>query len=363
MPLKPHRALLPLSCLYGAVVALRNRMYDCGWLRARRFPTPVISVGNLSAGGTGKTPHIEYLLRLLLPLGQVAVLSRGYRRQSHGYVRATEATPVEEIGDEPWQMKHKFPRAIVAVDADRCHGIELLEQNVGDLRAILLDDAFQHRRVKPGLSLLLIDSHRLPWDDRLLPAGYLREPLAGKRRADAVIFTKCPTGFTRAEADALKRRLQPEAAQQVYFTTLAYGRLQPLFPGEGAEQPLSALAGRTVVLLAGIAHPKPLAETLGQWAQVKLLAYDDHHDFSPADLQHLADECRQATNPVVVTTEKDAARLSRLRNDYPAALRAESYVLPVEVKFLFGDDKKFNEYITRYVQQHPRNHPLSPPAP
>jgi tetraacyldisaccharide 4'-kinase len=355
MPLKPHKALLPLACLYGAAVALRNRLFDCGWLRERRFPLPVVGVGNLTVGGTGKTPHIEYLLRLLLPLGQVAVLSRGYRRQSEGFVCATRETPVAEVGDEPWQMKQKFPRAVVAVDANRCRGIERLQESVEGLKAVLLDDSFQHRYVKPGINILLVDSRRPVWDDRMLPAGYLREPAAGKRRADVVILTKCPPDMPEAEADRLRTRLQPLPHQQVFFTTLAYGQLRPLFGSDATERPLSCLQGHTAVLLTGIAAPQPLAEEVGRWARVVPLTFGDHHDFSPADLHLLAETCRRADRPAVVTTEKDAARLSSLSGYYPEELRKCTYVLPVEVRFLYGDDKKFNKIITEYVEPHPTN--------
>ncbi len=355
MSLKPHKALLPLACLYAAGAALRNLLFDCGWLRERRFGLPVIGIGNLTVGGTGKTPHIEYLLRLLLPLGEVAVLSRGYRRQSRGFVCATPETPVAEVGDEPWQMKQKFPRAVVAVDSNRCRGIEQLRESVEGLEAVLLDDSFQHRYVKPGINILLVDSRRPIWDDHVLPAGYLREPRRGKRRADVVILTKCPPHMPEAEARALRGKLRPLPRQQVFFTTLAYGQLRPLFGKGGRLRPLADLQGRTVVLLTGIAAPQPLAEEVARWAKVVPLAFGDHHDFSPADLQRLAETCRRAGNPVVLTTEKDAARLSRLSSSYPEELRACSFVLPVEARFLYGGEKKFNKIITEYVEQHPTN--------
>ena len=355
MTLKPHIALLPLACLYAAGAALRNLLFDCGWLRSRRFRTPVVGVGNLTAGGTGKTPHIEYLLRLLLPGGGVAVLSRGYRRKSRGYVCATEQTPVEEVGDEPWQMKHKFPRATVAVCADRCLGIERLEESVAGLRAVLLDDAFQHRHVRPGISILLVDSGRPFWRDHVLPAGYLREPPCGRRRADIVIFTKCPPRLPAARAGEMRRRLRPAPGQEVFFTTLAYGRLRPLFPGEGEEMPLAALQGRPAVLLTGIAAPGPMEQEVGRWTQTRSLAFGDHHDFSPADLRRLREACRPLARPAVVTTEKDAARLLSLGSAYPEELRAESYVLPVEVRFLYGEETKFNNLITEYVERNTRN--------
>ena len=190
--IKINKWLLPLSWAYGLGVKLRNMMFDIGILKARAFDIPVISVGNITVGGTGKTPHVEYLAQLLKGKFRIAVLSRGYKRKSKGFIKADATTSMQEIGDEPFQMKQKFPKASVAVCKKRVEGIERLTHDDHNLGAIVLDDAFQHRYVKPGVNILLVDYHRLVIYDRLLPAGRLREPLSGKNRADIVIVTKCP---------------------------------------------------------------------------------------------------------------------------------------------------------------------------
>ena len=190
--IKVNDWMLPLSWLYGIGVKLRNWCFEAGILKSRSFDVPVISVGNITVGGTGKTPHVEYLIELLQQKFHVAVLSRGYKRKSKGFIKADANSSVHDIGDEPFQMKQKYPGITVAVDKDRCHGIDLLTSNDKHLDAILLDDAFQHRYVKPGINILLVDYHRLIIYDKLLPAGRLREPLSGKNRADIVIVTKCP---------------------------------------------------------------------------------------------------------------------------------------------------------------------------
>ena len=206
---KIHHWLYPLSWLYGIGVCLRNKLFDWGWLRSKSFDIPVICVGNLAVGGTGKTPHTEYLIRLLQNEGiNVAALSRGYKRKSKGYILATAESSAGKIGDEPYQIKSKFPDIRVAVDEDRCHGIEqLLKLKNPAVDAVLLDDAFQHRRVKAGLNILLTDFHRLLCDDVLLPAGRLREPAGGKNRAQIVIVTKCPDNIKPIDFNIITKRL------------------------------------------------------------------------------------------------------------------------------------------------------------
>ena len=227
--IKINKALRPLSWLYGVGVKLRNTMFNIGVLKSRAFDIPVISVGNITVGGTGKTPHVEYLIRLLQDRFRVAVLSRGYKRSSKGFVQANAATTMPEIGDEPYQMKQKFPNITIAVDKNRCHGIDQLVANDQKLDVILLDDAFQHRYVKPGINILLVDYHRLIIYDELLPAGRLREPLEGKDRADIVIVTKCPKDLKPMEYRVITKAMNLFPYQQLFFSTIEYGQLRPLF--------------------------------------------------------------------------------------------------------------------------------------
>ena len=215
--IKINEWMLPLSWLYGLGVRLRNQLFELGILKSRSFDIPVISVGNITVGGSGKTPHVEYLIRLLKSNSKVAVLSRGYKRKSKGYVLAGKDTRMRDIGDEPYQMKTKFPDIHVAVDKSRCHGIDMLTSGEAtkDTDVILLDDAFQHRYVKPGINILLVDYHRLIIYDKLLPAGRLREPQKGKSRADIVIITKCPKDLKPMEYRVIIKAMDLYPYQQL----------------------------------------------------------------------------------------------------------------------------------------------------
>ena len=261
--IKIHKWLYPVSWIYGAVVTVRNKLFDWGFLRSKSFGVPVICIGNLSVGGTGKTPHTEYLIKLLRDNYHVAVLSRGYKRHSRGYVLATPQSTARSIGDEPYQMHTKFPSVTLAVDENRCHGIEqLLSIKEPSIEVVLLDDAFQHRYVKPGLSILLTDYHRLFCDDTLLPAGRLRESVNGKNRAQIVIVTKCPQDIKPIDYNIITKRLNLYPYQQLYFSSFRYGNLQPVFPSANSEidstvneLPLSALTNTDILLVTGIASP------------------------------------------------------------------------------------------------------------
>ena len=277
---KIYWGLWPFSVLFGIGVRLRNLLFDVGWLHEERFPLPVICIGNLTVGGTGKTPHTEYLIRLLQNSFRLAVLSRGYKRKSKGFVLASSTSRMEDIGDEPYQMARKFPAIHVAVDGDRCRGIRQLTspQGAPDTEVILLDDAFQHRYVRPGLRILLMDYHRPVECDQLLPAGRLREPASGKKRADLLIVTKCPPTLSLEECERIRQRIQLLPHQEVFFTTLAYGKLYPLFM-DAPTQPLDVLKDKEVLLVTGIASPAPLMEEVGRHAaRITPLLFGDHHN-------------------------------------------------------------------------------------
>ena len=269
--IKIHKGLLPLSWLYGLGVMVRNELFELGVLKSRSFDVPVISVGNITVGGSGKTPHVEYLVRLLKDVSQVAVLSRGYKRKSTGYVLAETDTSVEMIGDEPFQMKQKFPNVYVAVDKKRCEGIDKLTQDeqTKDTDVVLLDDAFQHRYVKPGINILLVDYHRLIIYDKLLPAGRLREPLSGKNRADIVIVTKCPKELNPIDYRVLNKAMNLYPFQELFFTTLEYCDLVPVFDDVANEKtiPLTDIHNKNVLLLTGIALPKQMEVDLSQYVE------------------------------------------------------------------------------------------------
>lgn len=361
-PIKIYHGLQPFACLFRIGVSVRNYLFDKGVLRTQTFPVPVICVGNITVGGTGKTPHTEYLIRLLKDEFRVAVLSRGYKRKSKGFVLADPSTPMEEIGDEPYQMAHKFPDIYMAVDRDRCHGIGMLTdgKTVPGVDVIILDDAYQHRYVKAGRTILLIDYNRPIHKDCMLPAGRLREPQQGKRRADIIIVSKCPADISHEEREELRRAIAPSTGQQLYFTTLDYGRLQPLFT-TGDEKPLESLqVDEHILLVTGIASPAAIITRLEKHTRhIGTLTFADHHDFSEADLQRI-EKAFDALPPkkLIVTTEKDAARLLH----HPAVsekLKPYIYVLPVNVEFLDKGEQMFNQNIIEYVRKDSRDSSLS----
>lgn len=351
-----NRKLLPLSWLYGLAVSLRNLLFETNVLKSKSYKTPVISVGNITVGGTGKTPHVEYLVRLLRDKARVAVLSRGYKRKSCGYVLAGKNTKVSDIGDEPFQMKQKFPDVTVAVDKKRTRGIERLisDKETKQTDVILLDDAFQHRYVKPGINILLVDYHQMILQDTLLPAGRLREPLSSKNRADIVIVTKCPTDLKPMDYRVLTKQMNLFPYQQLYFTTIDYELLKPVFPEDASQ--VTTLSGYNVLLLTGIASPRPLQEALTpQAASLRALLYADHHHFTPKDIERITQEFLQLPTPrLIVTTEKDAVRL-KATDLLPAELRQSLYQQPIHVSFMLDQENKFNETIIGYVRKNSRN--------
>ena len=355
--IKINEWMLPLSWLYGLGVRLRNQLFEIGLLKSRSFDIPVISVGNITVGGSGKTPHVEYLIRLLKDRAKVAVLSRGYKRKSRGYVLAGEKTTMSDIGDEPFQMKTKFPDIYVAVDKNRCHGIDTLtgSKETKDTDVILLDDAFQHRYVKPGINILLVDYHRLIIYDKLLPAGRLREPQNGKSRADIVIITKCPKDLKPMEYRVIIKAMNLYPYQQLYFTTLEYDNLRPMFCGE--ERPLKSISKKeNILLLTGIASPKQMIYDLKECSpNITPMTFPDHHQFTKKDIERINDAFAAMQSPkIIITTEKDNARLFGMEG-LSDEVRHNIYILPVKIKFMPGQEKEFNNKIIGYVQKNSKN--------
>lgn len=349
--------LLPLSWLYGIGVRIRNWMFDIGLKKSRSFDIPVISVGNLTVGGSGKTPHVEYLVRLLKDKVKVAVLSRGYKRKSKGYVLAGKQTKMQEIGDEPYQMKNKFGDIYVAVDKDRCHGIEQLTGNkeTNDTDVILLDDAFQHRHVKPGINILLVDYHRLIIYDKLLPAGRLREPLSGKNRADIVIVTKCPKDMKPMDFRVIMRAMNLYPYQKLFFTTLKYGSLIPVYCGEKRKME-SIGKNENILLLTGIASPEQMVTDIRPYTEnIVQMNFPDHHKFTPKDINRINEEFAGMPSPkIIITTEKDNTRLFGMEG-LSEEVRHSMFILPVEVCFMQEQEEMFNEKIIGYVRKNSRN--------
>lgn len=351
--IKIHSSLLPLSFLYGMGVRFRNMLFDTGILESRSFPVPVISVGNITVGGAGKTPHVEYLIRLLCETKRVSVLSRGYKRRTKGYLLASSSSTSLELGDEPYQMYLKYGRQVhVAVSANRCEGIERLcsDPETKDTDVILLDDAFQHRYVKPGVNILLVDYHRLIVYDKLLPAGRLREPKDGKRRADIVIVTKCPPDLRPMDFRVITKALNLYPYQKLFFTTIEYGDLIPLFTNSRSLALSEITSDYEVLVLSGIASPQHLLCDIQKHTEnVIPMTFRDHHIFTPKDIARINNTFDSLSSKrIIITTEKDAARLVGL-DGLSDDVRNHIYALPIKTTFLLEQQEQFDEFILSYV--------------
>lgn len=351
--IKIHSSLLPLSFLYGMGVRFRNMLFDTGILESRSFPIPVISVGNITVGGAGKTPHVEYLIRLLCETKRVSVLSRGYKRRTKGYLLASSSSTSLELGDEPYQMYLKYGRQVnVAVSANRCEGIERLcsDPETKDTDVILLDDAFQHRYVKPGVNILLVDYHRLIVYDKLLPAGRLREPKDGKRRADIVIVTKCPPDLRPMDFRVITKALNLYPYQKLFFTTIEYGDLIPLFSNSRSLALSEITSDYEVLVLSGIASPQHLLCDIQKHTDnVIPMTFRDHHLFTPKDIARINNTFDSLSSKrIIITTEKDAARLVGL-DGLSDDVRNHIYALPIKTTFLLEQQEQFDEFILSYV--------------
>lgn len=330
--------LLPLSKLYGFGVGVRNLMFDWHILKQREFGVPVIVVGNLVAGGTGKTPHTEYIIDLLKYKYRIGMLSRGYKRQTKGFVLATRRSTPADIGDEPYQIYQKFGNDItVAVCEDRCAGIEAMLQFDPKINLVILDDAFQHRYVKPTVSIVLTEFNRPVFYDKLLPYGRLRESQKALSRCDMVVVTKCPDQLKAIEYRIFKNSLNLFPYQKLLFSRFEYLPLEPVFPDEAMQPPhLSWLNGSdSVMLLSGVANPKPLARYLKKFHhRLVVRQYPDHHNFTRRDLDAVARQFRamEGERKLIVTTEKDAVRLAA--NPYfPHELKEAIFYQPIKVVF------------------------------
>ena len=327
---------------------MRNTLFDQGVLHSHSFSVPIISVGNLAVGGTGKTPHVEHLVRLLCDSKRIAVLSRGYKRRTKGFVLADTTSTAADIGDEPRQLKSKFSKLTVAVDADRCHGIRKLmkDSRTRATQVIILDDAFQHRYVKPGLNIVLIEHRRL-YGDKLLPAGRLREPMSCLRRADIILVTKCPYSLSKDEKSAAQKTIRQYTEKPMFFSRMVYQDLEPVFCGDTI--PLDNISADTnVLLVTGIAHPGPLADEIRHHtSHIKHLVYGDHHDFSATDISNINTAFASLSVPrMLITTEKDAARLS-CASGLTDEVRQGSWQLPIHVDI--DNQEGFNQIIIDFV--------------
>lgn len=336
---------------YSWITATRNRMFDSNLIESREFTIPTICIGNISVGGTGKTPHTEYLIRLLKEKYRTAVLSRGYGRSSKGYILADGSTAMSQIGDEPFQIKNKFKDTDVAVCEKRVIGIEKIMSDIKDTEVILLDDAFQHRYVKAGLNILLIDSSRPIWQDCILPFGRMRESENGIKRADIAIITKCKE-LTTEEKEACISHIKKSKDIPVFFSHMQYGELYPLF-GCCKKRITKDME---VLLVTGIARPEPLKKEIERrCSKVTLMKFADHHNFTESDFKSIEQQYNnlKSDNKIIVTTEKDATRILQ-HTGTTEQIKQNLHVLPIEVDFL-SEKELFNKIILDYVAENSRN--------
>jgi tetraacyldisaccharide 4'-kinase len=351
--LKGLRLLLfPFSLLAGLYINCRNWLYNKKFIKTTTFNLPLICVGNLSVGGTGKSPMTEYLIRLLSQRFDVATLSRGYKRKTKGYVLAGAGTTALEIGDEPMQFHNKFPAVGVAVGESRIEAIPQILHDRPQTQIIILDDAFQHRQLQAGFNILLTEHGNPYWHDWFLPTGDLRDQKSSAARAQVIVVTKCPAGMSETDQQDCIRHMQPLPHQHVFFATIDYGVPYHLL----SHQPMPLHQEQEVLLVCGIANPAPLKQYLEQ--KVKLYnekRFADHHIFSIDDIHNMKEEldALHGGGKIILTTEKDAVRLVKFGN---ALEHLPIFVLPVKHRILFGEQQRFETLIVNYVSDFARNY-------
>jgi len=337
--------LLPFALLYGLIVAIRNWLYNKKIIRSASFNFPIICIGNLSVGGTGKSPMVEYLVELLQAHFKVATLSRGYKRKTKGYALANEATTALEIGDEPMQFHLKFPNVAIAVGEERLVAVPQLLHDRPETEVIVLDDAFQHRAISAGLNILLTDYNNPFYHDWFLPTGDLRDERRSYKRAQIIVVTKCPAAVSVDEMTAIAKQIKLQKGQHLFFTTIHYGQPYHIV----TKQPAALTSQQEVLLVCGIANPQPLKNYLtAQVASFTEQSYNDHHIFTIDDLKDIRKKYGQlqSRDKLILTTEKDAVRLLKFKDelqDLPL------YVLPVRHQFLFGEGEQFNQLVQNFV--------------
>ncbi len=343
--------LLPLSIIYGIIIWIRNILFDKNILKSAEFNFPIICVGNLATGGTGKTPMTEYIVEHLKNKFTIATLSRGYKRRTRGFVIANTSTTALEIGDEPMQFHLKFPDITVAVGEERILAIPQILHQRPNTQVIVLDDAFQHRTVRAGLNILLTDYSNLYTRDLMFPAGDLRDIKASSKRADIIVITKCNPNFSEDEKIKLLHELNPLSHQNVFFTAIEYGIPYHLF-----KQDIRKIENKDEVLLVcGIANPKPIKDFLNHQVRFyEMIQYPDHHIFTIDDLLYIKKQFEKihSNEKMILITEKDAVRINKFKSelaDFPI------YVLPVKHRFLFSQEDEFNQSLEKFINVYSNN--------
>ncbi len=328
-------------------MSLRNKLFDWEFLPSLSYTLPIISVGNITVGGTGKTPLSEYIIRLLKDDYKITLLSRGYKRQTKGALLANKSSSAETIGDEPFQIKQKFPEINITVAEKRIEGIDIILKNT-QTDVVLMDDAYQHRYVNPGLSILVIDYNRPLWNDCLLPAGNLRETRNGQIRAQIIVVNKCPHDFSEDDKNTWLKKINAQVAQHVFFTSINYGLPETVLPNNKISFP----SGLPIVGLAGIAQPKSFFAYLNKHFRVESeLVYPDHHHFSEKDIKEITEKVSNKNVKALITTEKDAVRFDKL----PQEIKAKAWYIPIRLQVLFNAEKQFEKIIRNYVRDNKNN--------
>lgn len=351
-PNKLRILLYPLSVLYGLIIRIRHKLFDWNIIQSKKFDIPIICIGNITVGGTGKTPHTEYLIELLNNDFNMAVLSRGYKRKTKGYVEANEKASPITIGDEPFQIFNKYPTIKLSVCEKRVDGVNQLLRSHPDLNAILLDDAFQHRKIKPGFNIVLIDYNRPLHTDFLLPSGNLRDTKSQIKRADIILVTKTPKNISDIEKRLWIKQVHLYPYQKMFFTTIDYQDMEPVFSGKHKAINLQELRNKrqNVLLVSGIANPKPFKMFFHDLRiNYQLLSFPDHHNFSEKDILEIEKHFQQIenSNKLIITTEKDAVRLREMK--FSENLKDKLYYLPIKVSFADKGNTEFDKIIIDYV--------------
>ncbi len=356
--------LYPLSAFYCIITGIRNFLYDSGVIRSHEFSIPVICVGNITVGGTGKTPHTEYIADLLRRDFNIAILSRGYKRKSSGFRIAGQDSSSLNIGDEPLQMHLKLPGVTVAVDSNRVRGLKTIMKERPDTGVIILDDGFQHRRINPGFSIILCDFSRPIIKDHLLPYGNLRESIHGMNRADIILITKSPEDISPIQRRIMVKEINKRPYQNLYFTSIRYEKPVNVFTGSDPGKDImdEASAGsRGIVLVTGIANPEPLYRHIAKRAgEIVHLSFGDHHRFTENDIRKVTEAwiSLNSKEKYLLTTEKDAVRLREFAN-FAEPIRTFFYFIPVGISFLNDDREEFDNILIDYVRKNKRNNRVS----
>lgn len=349
-----NKLLLPFSIIYRLIVEIRNKCFDLKILKSHSFAIPIINIGNITVGGTGKTPHTEYLIRILEEKYQLAVLSRGYKRKTKDFIEVNILNQAKDVGDEPLQIKQKHPNISVAVDRKRVNGVEQLINKKQKPDIIILDDAFQHRHIKAGLNILLIDYSKPIHKDYMLPAGRLREPAHNKSRANIVIITKCPNNLKAIDFRIMKKELKLFPYQSLFFSHFEYKNLIPLNGNLNEQQEVSRFRNYTAILFTAIANAQPLYKKIEEEGlDIEKISFPDHHHFTENDLKKLKEKFEKinSAKKIIICTEKDAVKLKELSNKSDIISNLPIYSLPIEVVLLNAQEEKFKQLIFNFLNK------------